>query len=126
MGLKPELANSRSPLTMRSRAADAAAKRLRPAFAAASVLLICLLGVFAYALATSHSQQRDDLERRFEDRAKVAAIINDALFSLATNSVKAADAKQFGGKTVDQAALTARATAQQNIYSAILSSDGKV
>ena len=114
------------PLTMRSRAADAAAQRLRPAFAAAAILLIALLGVFAYALANSHSQQRSDLEKRFEDRAKVAAIINDALFSLATNSVKTADAKSFGGKTVDQKALEQRAQVQQNIYSAIIASDGTV
>src|SRR4051812_12464342 len=102
---------------MRSRAATAAAQKLRPAFAAAAVLLILLLGVFAYALAKSQSQQRNDLEKRFEDRARVAATVNESLFSLASNSTKASDAKSFGGKTVDQAALEQRAAVQQTAYS---------
>src|SRR3954451_12006481 len=111
---------------MRSRAADAAAQRLRPAFAVASLLLILLLGVFAYALARSQSQQREDLENRFEDRAKVAATVNDALFSFASSSTKQNDAKTFGGATVDQKALDQRTAVQQQNYAAIVSSDGKV
>jgi hypothetical protein len=90
------------------------------------VLLILLLGVFAYALAKSQSQQRHDLEKRFEDRARVAATVNESLFSLASNATKSNDARTFGGKTIDQAALQQRAQVQQNYYSAIVSADGKV
>src|SRR3954447_5361160 len=111
---------------MRSRAADAAAQRLRPAFAVASLLLILLLGVFAYALAKSQSQQREDLENRFEDRAKVAATVNDALFSFASSSTRQNDTKTFGGPTVDQKALDQRTAVQQQFYAAIVSPDGKV
>ena len=111
---------------MRSRAADAAARKLRPAFAAATVLLLALLGVFAYALAHSQSQQRKDLRGRFADRAHVAATVNESLFALATSSARPTDAKTFGGKTVSQTALQQRAAVQQQFYSAIVSSSGEV
>src|SRR5438309_4743284 len=112
--------------TMRSRAADAAARKLRPAFAAASLLLVLLLAVFAYALAHSQSQQRHDLQKRFEDRARVAATVNESLFALATSTAVPGDIKRFGGKTVDQAALVQRTAAQQQFYAAIGSSNGRV
>jgi hypothetical protein len=113
-------------ITMRSKTGDAAARRLRPAFAAASILLVLLLGVLAYALAKSQHQQRQDINKRFEDRARVAATVNESLFSLASTSVKPADVKTFGGATVDQQALDQRTTVQQQFYAAILTQDGKV
>src|SRR4051794_1767859 len=110
----------------RSKTADAAARKLRPAFALASALLVLLLGFFAYALAHGQHQQRSDIDKRFEDRAKVAASVNESLFALASSSVRPADIHTFGGKTVDQGALTQRTTVQQNFYAAILSADGQV
>jgi len=111
---------------MRSKTADAAAKRLRPAFAAASVLLVLLLAVLAYALASSQHQQRQDINKRFEDRARVAAAVNESLFSLASTTVKPSDAKTFGGATVAQHPLQQRTAVQQQFYAAILSSSGKL
>jgi hypothetical protein len=111
---------------MRSKTADAAAQRLRPAFATASVLLALLLGVLAYALANSQHQQRKDINRRFEDRARVAATVNESLFSLVSTTVKPTDAKTFGGQTVDANALEQRTAVQQQFYAAILSATGQV
>jgi hypothetical protein len=111
---------------MRSKTADAAARRLRPAFATATALLVLLLGVFAYALAHSQHQQRQDINKRFEDRARVAASVNESLFALASSSVRPTDTQRFGAKTVDERALQQRTTVQQNFYSAILSSDGQI
>jgi hypothetical protein len=111
---------------MRSKTADAAAERLRPAFAAASLLLILLLGVLAYALASSQHQQRKDINKRFEDRARVAAIVNESLFSLVSTTARPADAKSFGGQTVDERALQQRTAVQQQFYSAIVSDKGEV
>jgi hypothetical protein len=111
---------------MRSKTADAAARRLRPAFAAASLLLVLLLGVLAYALANSQHQQRQDINKRFEDRAKVAATVNESLFSLVSTTVKPADAKTFGDQKPDQAALQQRAAVNQSFYAAIVSSSGEV
>src|SRR3954453_19180452 len=123
----PRTAFHRTPLTkMRSKTADAAAKRLRPAFAAASVLLVLLLAVLAYALASSQHQQRQDINKRFEDRARVAAAVNESLFSLASTTVKPSDAKTFGGATVAQHPLQQRTAVQQQFYAAILSSSGKI
>ena len=111
---------------MRSKTGDAAARRLRPAFAAATAILVLLLGVFAYALAHSQHQQRVDINKRFEDRARVAATVNESLFSLASSSVKPADSERFGGKTVDERVLQQRTVVQQQFYAAILSSSGEV
>ncbi|HYZ28475.1 MAG TPA: hypothetical protein VE570_05410 [Thermoleophilaceae bacterium] len=111
---------------MRTKTGDAAARRLRPAFAAATALLVLLLGVFAYALADAQQQQRSDIEKRFEDRARVAATVNESLFSLASTSVKPTDSERFGGKTVDQTALQQRTVVQQQFYGAILSSSGEI
>lgn len=111
---------------MRSKTGDAAAKRLRLPFAIATGLLVALLGFFAYALANSQSQQRDDINKRFEDRAKVAATVNESLFSLASSTVKPQDAQRFGDKSVDQEFLQQRLALQQQYYSAILDANGNV
>jgi hypothetical protein len=111
---------------MRSKTAESAARRLRLPFAAAAALLILLLAVFAYALANSQHQQRKDINKRFEDRARVAATVNESLFSLASNTVKPADAQRFGGQTVDAQALQQRTAVQQQDYAAILSDKGEV
>jgi hypothetical protein len=111
---------------MRSKTADAAARRLRLPFAIATALLVALLGVFAYALANSQSQQRKDINKRFEDRAQVAATVNESLFSLASSTVKPQDAQRFGDQKVNDQFLQQRTALQQQYYAAILSSDGKV
>ncbi|MEA2494026.1 MAG: hypothetical protein QOJ29_1937 [Thermoleophilaceae bacterium] len=111
---------------MRTKTGEAAARRLLPAFIAASALLLLLLGGFAYALAHSQSQQRHDIDRRFNDRARVAATVNESLFSLSTSSVKATDAARFGGATVDEKTLAQRTVVQQQLYAEILSTDGQV
>ncbi|HEX4734940.1 MAG TPA: hypothetical protein VH247_11035 [Thermoleophilaceae bacterium] len=111
---------------MRSKTAESAARRLRLPFAAAAALLILLLAVFAYALANSQHQQRKDINKRFEDRARVAATVNESLFSLASSSARPTDSARFGGKTVDQSVLQQRTALQQQYYSGILSDKGEV
>jgi hypothetical protein len=110
----------------RSKTADAAARRLRPVFLIATALLVLLLGFFAYALLHSQSQQRSDIEKRFNDRAKIAATVNESLFSLVNTTQIPSDVKTFGGKTVDQAALVQRAVVNQQIWSAIVGPDGTI
>jgi hypothetical protein len=111
---------------MRSKTAQAAAKRLRPVFFIATALLVLLLGFFAYALLHSQSQQRSDIEKRFKDRARIAATVNESLFSLVSTTTVPSDAKTFGGKTVDQVALAQRTAVQQQYYAAIVGADGTV
>jgi hypothetical protein len=104
---------------MRSKTADAAARRLRLPFLVATVLLVA-------PLADSQHKQREDINKRFEDRAKVAATVNESLFALVGSTVKPTDAERFGGETVDQRALAQRTSVQQQFYSAIVSSQGEV
>src|SRR5690242_11192287 len=111
---------------MRSKTADAAAKRLRPVFIVATTLLVLLLAFFAYALLHSQSQQRSDIEKRFNDRARIAATVNESLFALASSSVKPQDIQRFGGKTVDATALQQRTAVQQQYYSAIVGPNGAI
>jgi hypothetical protein len=111
---------------MRSKTAESAARRLRLPFAAATTLLVLLLAVLAYALANSQHQQRKDINKRFEDRARVAATVNESLFSLVSTTVKPADAQRFGGPSVDSKVLQQRTAVQQQFYAAILSSSGEV
>lgn len=103
-----------------------ALRRLRPVFIGSTALLILLLAVFAYALASSQNKQRQDIRKRFKDRAEVAAAVNESIFTLSTASIKTTDAGAFGGATVDSAALQRRVTAQQQPYGLILDQSGKV
>lgn len=103
-----------------------ALRRLRPVFIGSTALLILLLAVFAYALANSQGQQREDIRKRFKDRAEVAAAVNESIFTLSTSSIKGTDSEQFGGDPVDEAALRRRVTQQQQPYGLILNADGKV
>jgi hypothetical protein len=105
---------------------DAALRRLRPVFLGATGLMVLVLAFFAYSLAHSQGQQRKDLEKRFTDRAEVAAVVNESIFKLASQGAMAADAAQFGAEKVDEAGLKARAAQQQQIYSEIVSADGHV
>ncbi|MFL5840788.1 MAG: hypothetical protein ACJ77Z_10115 [Thermoleophilaceae bacterium] len=116
--------NAPTPGTPRSRSTDAAIRRLRPAFIGGTALLVLLLVFFAYSLAHSQAQQRRDLEKRFKDRADVAAVVNESIFKLASSGAMAADASQFGAKTVPAAALEQRAAQNDQVYSQIVAADG--
>jgi hypothetical protein len=105
---------------------DDAARRLRPVFLGATALLLLLLAVFAYALAHSQSQQRKDIDKRFTDRAEVAAAVNESIFTLASNQQRGADASQFSGPKVDSAALQTRLTQNQQPYALVTDAQGKV
>lgn len=105
---------------------DAVARRLRPILIAASLLLVLLLGFFAWQLLQSQSDQRQDLEERFTDRANVAASVNEALFSLATAQQMAADSAQFSGDTLDAEPLRRRLAQNNGIYAQIIDAQGKV
>ena len=106
--------------------ADAAAKRLRPVLIAASILLVVVLAFFAWQVVQSLSDQREDLEQRFNDRAEVAASVNEALFSLATQQQMATYAAQFGGDEIDPAALERRVEQQNAIYAQIADAQGEI
>jgi hypothetical protein len=118
--------NSPSAGTPRSRSTDAAVQRLRPVFIGGTALLVLLLVFFAYSLAHSQAQQRRDLEKRFKDRADVAAVVNESIFKLASSGAMAADAARFGAKKVSVAALEQRTAQNSQVYSQIVDAGGTV
>jgi hypothetical protein len=73
--------------------------------AAATVLVIGLLSVFAIELADSQGKARRDVERRFVERATVSAALIESLFESSTTIGRADNAKRYGGKTVSAAVV---------------------
>ena len=112
--------------TLQRSPVDAAARRLRPVLISAAVLLAVLLAFFAWSLIRSQSQQRDDLEQRFDDRAEVAGAVNEAIFSLAQQSTMANDSQRFGGPKVDGAVLGQRVEQGNQLYAQIVDSSGNI
>jgi hypothetical protein len=100
--------------------------RLRAVFAGAAVLVLLLLGFFAYSLAHSQRQQRHDLEKRFHDRADVSAAVTEAIFGSAASTSQVQNAARFGGSKIDTAQLVETTRRSQARYSAIIASDGRV
>ena len=109
----------------RTTAKNEAAKRLRPALYGATTVIVLLLGFFAYSLAHSQHQQRRDLDKRFRDRAEVAAAVNEAIFSLASSQAALIAAQSYGGRVVDRATLARSARQSNELYAEILTSDGR-
>ena len=110
----------------RSRGIGPPARSLRALFVGAGVLIVLLLGFFAYSLAHSQHQQRRDLEKRFHDRADVSAAVTEAIFGSAASQTQVQNAARFGGSTIAPAALARTAQQSQSQYVAIIASDGRV
>ena len=110
----------------RSRGSGPPARSLRALFVGAGVLIVLLLGFFAYSLAHSQHQQRRDLEKRFHDRADVSAAVTEAIFGSAASQTQVQNAARFGGSTIAPAALARTAQQSQSQYVAIIASDGRV
>src|SRR3954447_15971558 len=99
-------------------------RRLTSLIVGAAVVVVLLLAVFAYLLAHSQAQLRSDLDKRFHDRADVAAGVNEAIFSLSAGQAKTLNKQRFGGANVDPVAL-ARSVQQGNqLYAEVLDSKG--
>jgi hypothetical protein len=105
---------------------DSPATRLRTLLAGGAALIVLLLAFFAYSLLHSQRQQRQDLEKRFSDRADVSAAVTDAIFNSAGSQTQIQNAVRFGGATIDPATLVRVARQSQSPYAEILGSDGRV
>lgn len=97
----------------------------RRIFIGAAVLAVLLLGFFAWSLADSQSQARQDLENRFSDRAGVSAALTDAIFSISAVQTQTQAARRFSGE-VDRDRLVATARQSRLVYARIVGSDGEV
>ena len=81
------------------------ARKQRSAMAAAVMLLVFVVGLFAFALARSHAEDRRDAETRFVERARISAALTESLFASTADEAAAQNNRRFGGETVDQARL---------------------
>jgi hypothetical protein len=106
--------------------ADPAGRTLRALFAGALVLIVLLLGFFAYSLAHSQRQQREDLEKRFRDRADISAAVTDAIFASAGSQGQVQNAARFGGDKINPETLASTARQSHSPYAEIIAADGKV
>ncbi len=105
---------------------DPAGRPLRALFAGAVILIVLLLGFFAYSLAHSQRQQRSDLEKRFRDRADISAAVTDAIFASAGAQGQLQNAARFGGSTINPATLQRTARQSQAEYAEVIDSSGKL
>ena len=91
-----------------------------------AALVLALLGGFTYVLLDSQVQSRREAEKRFGAEASISAELTAAIFTSSAGSTQAAASKAYGGRTVDEQALTSAATKSRQPYSLILDSDGKI
>src|SRR5215216_658376 len=71
-----------------------------------AALVLASVGAFTYVLLDSQAQSRREAEKRFDERARISAGLTAAIFTASAGSGQAAATKAYGGKTVDEQALT--------------------
>ncbi len=89
--------------------------------------MVALLGAFTYVLLDSQAQSRREAETRLGSEARISAELTAAIFTSTAGSAQAATAaKAFGGRAVDEQALTALAKRSRQAYALILDGDGTI
>jgi len=83
-----------------------------------ALLAALILGLFAYLIADSQSQDRDDVEERFGQVAEVSANVTDGIFDTAFQSTATQASEEFSGP-IEQQALVAFAQQGQAHYVAV-------
>src|SRR2546421_8526578 len=91
-----------------------------------AAVVLALLGAFTYFVLDSQAQSRREAARRFGAEARISAELTAAIFTTTATSGQVAAAKEFGGRTVDEGALTALAKRSRSGYMLILGADGKL
>ena len=97
-------------------------RRPRTVIALAVFLLLIVLGLFTVALLRANSNDREDAERRFQDRARVSASLTEAIFSSTSQQAQEQNTQRYGGERVDQQALE-RAQRQGNLSYVVVLDD---
>ena len=102
------------------------ARKQRSAMAAAVMLLVLVVGLFAFALARSHAEDRRDAETRFVERARISAALTESLFASTADEGAAQNKKLFGGETVEQARLERQRSQSGLAYAVVLDEQGRI
>jgi signal transduction histidine kinase len=98
-------------------------KRANVLLVGSAVVVVALLIVFAVELSNTQANSKAAIKSRVHERAVLAGALVSSLFSTVTQEIPA-DARKFGGKTVNAAALNAEVGS--NAYLAVLAPDGTV
>ncbi len=91
----------------------------------ASLVLVAGLALFAQALLEAQSRGREEVEKRFADRAAVTASLIESLFATTAQQGAAEQQRRLGGRTVDQDALVAFARESRLAYAVVLDQRGR-
>jgi signal transduction histidine kinase len=90
------------------------------------VLLLALLGAFAYVIVVSQATSRREAEKGFGAEAAISAQLAASIFTTSATSGEIAASKAFGGSTVDPRALTSLAKQSGRAYMLIVDRNGKL
>jgi signal transduction histidine kinase len=91
-----------------------------------ALVVLALLGAFTWVVLDSQAQSRREAEKRFGAEARISAQLTASIFTTSSGSAQAAAAKAFGGRTIDEGALTTAARRSRSKYALIVGSDGKL
>jgi signal transduction histidine kinase len=95
-------------------------------FLVATTLLLGLLSLLAFALASSQSKARRAVEERFGDQAETRAALTHSLFKSTVSASETTDARLYGTARVTAGALTAAARSEQSPDLVLLAQNGHV
>lgn len=98
--------------------------RLRAMTIGGALLAAVILGVFAYLIADSQSQDKEDVENRFRDVASVSAAVTNGIFQSAFQSTAMQASEDFSGP-IETGALSAFAEQGQSQYVAVYDDRGR-
>lgn len=88
-------------------------------------LVALVLGVFAYVILDSQAKDREEVENRFQDVARVSAAVTNGIFEISLAGTTRQAAEQFGTERVDLVELEAFAARGRLAYALVLDEDGK-
>ncbi len=100
--------------------------RPRAVLVVATLVLVGGLVALAQALLGSQQQAREDVERRFADRAAVTASLTESIFSSSAVGAQADHERRFGGRRVDPRALEELRRESRIAYAVVLDGGARV
>jgi hypothetical protein len=98
--------------------------RLRAITIGGALLAALVLAVFAYLIADSQSEERENVQQRFRDVAQVSAAVTDGIFQAARQGAQQQAAANFAGP-VEDAAVEAYVRQTRLAYASVLDERGR-
>ena len=98
--------------------------RLRALTIGGALLAALILGLFAYVIANSQSNDKDDVEARFQDVARVSGKVTNGIFQSAFQGTATQAADNFSGP-IERQALVQFAQQGQSRYVAVYDAKGR-